>query len=660
MQVKDVVINIDENREMSEIQGENVQTSFVGESSSNAQSSLKDENHSSEISEIKGETVQTSFFGESSSNAQSSFINENHSSMYKKRKFSLLILFGRLDLILIPALLLTLTFRYLRNMNLWEVRLWKYEVLILFLVSGSFLAHCIIRIIIVFFIKRKFHLEIKLVYYVYTLKKTIQKFLWLLLLAWSLWFYKPLHREVICVLMLYMEKALFSSLFLAPALWLFKTLIAEILTTHFYATAYCGKIEESFVNHSLINMLSGPHMVELRRAKAQEDERLAAPNFSTIIIERSRSEIEYGGRLTLNLLHKLNPKFVSSLEMNSFMKTFTYRAFDLEDDHSALASTEKETKAATEQIFRNLDLCGSRSIEIEDLMSFMIETEAAQIVNHFKRGSDSGKVSQTALKDWILSVFRERITLSLRINDTKSPVPKLYNFLNFLVVLLISVISILILEMVTIKLLGFVFASQFVFASLIFGSSLKTVFEGIFFVFIMHYYDVGDKCVIDDIVMTVEKINILTTVFIRFDKKRINMPNSVLHKKKIRNCNRCTNMEKALQFCIHIATQNEKVFLMKQRIKDFMEGKLEYWHPSPTIKLYDNQMLDMVKVVVWPTFRNNIQNMEDRCIMRSLLIEELMMIFRYLEIVYWMPLNFKAFPITQDCLPVSFWTTTTK
>ncbi|XP_058783347.1 mechanosensitive ion channel protein 6-like [Vicia villosa] len=654
MQVKDVVINIDENREMSEIQWENVQTSFVGESSSNAQSSLKDENHSSEISEIKGETVQTSFVGESSSNAQSSLINENHSSKYKKRKSSLLILFGRLGLILIPALLLTLTFRYLWNMNLWEVRLWKYEVIILFLVSGSFLSHCIIRIIIVFFIQRKFHLEIKLVYYVYTLKKTIQNFLWLLLLAWSLWFYKPLHRAVICVLMLYMEKDMFSSLFLAPALWIFKTLIAEILTTHFYAIAYCGKIEESIVNHSLINMLSGPYMVEIRRAKAQEDERLAARNFSTIIIERSRSEIEYGGRLTLNLLHKLNPKFVSSLEMNSLMKTFTYRAFDLEDNHSALASTEKEAKAATEQIFRNLDLCGSRSIEIEDLMSFMIETEAAQIVNHFKRGSNSGKVSQTSLKDWILSVFRERRTLSLRINDTKSPVPKLYNFFNFLVVLLIFVISIFILEMVTIKSLGFVFASQSVFASLIFGISLKTAFEGIFFVLIMHYYDVGDKCVIDDIVMTMEKINILTTVFIRFDKKRISMPSSVLDKKKIRNCNRCTNMEKALQFCIHIATQNDKVFLMKQRIKDFMEGKLEYWHPSPTIKLYDNEMLDMVKVVVWPTFRKNIQNMEESCIMRSLLIEELMMIFRDLEIVYWMPLNFKAFPITHDCLPVSF------
>lgn len=116
-------------------------------------------------------------------------------------------------------------------------------------------------------------------------------------------------------------------------------------------------------------------------------------------------------------------------------------------------------------------------------------------------------------------------------------------------------------------------------------------------------------------------------------------------------------MEEALQFCIHIITPNDKVLRLKQRINDYMEGKLEYWYPSPTIELYDNEMLDMVKVVVWPTHRMNIQNMEERCIMRSLLIEELMKIFGDLEIVYLMPLqiNARAFPTTCDCLLVNCW-----
>lgn len=116
-------------------------------------------------------------------------------------------------------------------------------------------------------------------------------------------------------------------------------------------------------------MLSGSHMVKIRMDKAQEEERFATCNFSTIKIERLRSQIEYGGGLTLNPLSKLKPKFVSSLETKSLMKTFTYRALDLENDHSTLVLAEKEAKAATEQIFRNIAISGSNSnyIEIKDL-----------------------------------------------------------------------------------------------------------------------------------------------------------------------------------------------------------------------------------------------------------------------------------------------------
>jgi mechanosensitive ion channel protein 4/5/6/7/8/9/10 len=69
----------------------------------------------------------------------------------------------------------------------------------------------------------------------------------------------------------------------------------------------------------------------------------------------------------------------------------------------------------------------------------------------------------------------------------------------------------------------------------------------------------------------------------------------------------------------------------------------------------------MVKVAIWPTHRMNFQDMGERYIRRSLLIEELMKIFRDLDIQYrLMPLdiNVRALPTTSDRLPAS-WTTIT-
>jgi small-conductance mechanosensitive channel len=44
-----------------------------------------------------------------------------------------------------------------------------------------------------------------------------------------------------------------------------------------------------------------------------------------------------------------------------------------------------------------------------------------------------------------------------------------------------------------------VISSQLLVVVFIFGNACKTVFEALIFVFIMHPFDVGDRCVIDGI-----------------------------------------------------------------------------------------------------------------------------------------------------------------
>lgn len=66
--------------------------------------------------------------------------------------------------------------------------------------------------------------------------------------------------------------------------------------------------------------------------------------------------------------------------------------------------------------------------------------------------------------------------------------------------------------------------------------------------------------------MIVEEMNILTTVFLRYDNQKVMYPNSTLATKSIGNFYRSPDMGDSVEFCIHISTPAEKIALMKQKV----------------------------------------------------------------------------------------------
>lgn len=61
-------------------------------------------------------------------------------------------------------------------------------------------------------------------------------------------------------------------------------------------------------------------------------------------------------------------------------------------------------------------------------------------------------------------------------------------------------------------------------------------------------------------------MNILTTIFLRYDNLKIVYPNAILATKHIANYYRSPDMGDAVDFDVHIATPAEKVALMRERI----------------------------------------------------------------------------------------------
>lgn len=155
------------------------------------------------------------------------------------------------------------------------------------------------------------------------------------------------------------------------------------------------------------------------------------------------------------------------------------------------------------------------------MMRFMGREEAVKAMRLFGATCKDEGISKSLLNDWLVNqysffynswicsnkknllffqvnAFRERRALGLSLNDTKTAVDELHNMVNILVAIIIVIISLFILGIPVTHFLVFI-SSQLLVAVFIFGDTCKRTFEAIIFLFVMHPFDVGDRCEIDQV-----------------------------------------------------------------------------------------------------------------------------------------------------------------
>ena len=72
--------------------------------------------------------------------------------------------------------------------------------------------------------------------------------------------------------------------------------------------------------------------------------------------------------------------------------------------------------------------------------------------------------------------------------------------------------------------------------------------------------------------MVVEEMNILNTVFLRYDNEKIFYPNSVLVTKPISNFYRSPEMSDSVEFTVDVSTSVEQIGALKTKIKEYVES----------------------------------------------------------------------------------------
>uniref|UniRef100_A0A803LG92 Mechanosensitive ion channel protein n=1 Tax=Chenopodium quinoa TaxID=63459 RepID=A0A803LG92_CHEQI len=482
-----------------------------------------------------------------------------------------------------------------RHKSIWRLKLWKWEVFVFSLISGRLVSGWVIKVL-VFFIERNFLLRKRVLYFVYGLKKAVQNVIWLglLILTWHCIFdnkvatratTKPL--KTVSKLLVICEGG--------AVLWLLKTLMVKVCASTFHVNAFFDRIQESLFNQFVIETLSAPPLFDLRSAREEEERALAEVQMLqnagiNIPIDLKSSVLERSKSATIGLQHlySQNSKTLGTGTVSQPIKSPVRQSVGLsgpigrkyhdederientntthEDESTTQIRSEVEAKAAAKKIFRNVARPRSRYIYLNDLMRFMQEDEAFKTMSLFEGASEAGRISKSALKNWVVNAFGERRALALTLSDTKTAVNKLHKMV--------------------------------------------------------------------DVLMVVEEMNILTTVFLRYDNQKIMYPNYILISKPIHNYYRSPDMGDAVEFCLHVATPPEKVTLIRQRITSYIVNKKEHWYPDPMIVVKDAENLYMLRIAIWVTHRMNHQDMGERWVRRAQLIEECVKIFRELDIEY--------------------------
>ncbi|PPD90224.1 hypothetical protein GOBAR_DD12845 [Gossypium barbadense] len=530
-----------------------------------------------------------------------------------------------------------------------------------------FLIGCLIAsLTVVFLIEINFLLRKKVLYFVHGLKKIVQVFIWLsiVLLTWVLLFLDVERSKTASKILDYVTWTLVSIL-IGAFLWLLKTLMLKILASNFHMNKFFDRIQESVFHHYILRTLSGPPFMEI--------DGIQKPPAHLIVSNAKKGKEPKTKRLIdMGKVHRLKREKVSAWHMkvlvdaitnsglSTVSETLEESAYDEGGKEAEQEITnEEEAQYVAHQIFAHVAQHDSNQnrnyINEDDLLRFMIKEEVDLVFPLFE-GSSTGKIDRKSFTNWVVKVYTDRKTLVHALSDTKTAVKQLNTLVTVVLIIVTVIIWLLLLEIATTKLL-LLLSSQLVVAAFMFGNTCKTIFEAIVFVFVMHPFDVGDRCVVDGVQLLVEEMNILTTVFLKLDNEKVYYPNSVLATKPISNYYRSPDMGDTIEFSIDFLTPAKTIGRLKEEIKKHLEANT-LWRPNHLVVVKEIENVNKLKMALFCNHTMNFQDFREKNRRRTELVLELKRIFEELGIRYnLLPQHVNLNQVNQDRPDATYATT---
>ncbi|CAN7038040.1 hypothetical protein IGI04_005031 [Brassica rapa subsp. trilocularis] len=572
---------------------------------------------------------------------------DEHEEIYKRVKLHQVKRRGirplaLLELLVFVAILTTLvvclTNGSVKKHRIWGLEVWKWCVLVMVTISGMFVTNWFMHFA-VFIIERNYLLRKKVLYFVHSLKKNVQVFIWfgLILVAWVFLFEDDDKRSRKAKKFLDAITWTLVSLLVGSAIFLVKTYALKVLASKFNVRNFFERIQESVFHQYVLQTLSGPPLIEEAERVGRE------PSTGHLSFTSTNGTVEEKKVLDMGKVHKMKQEKVSAWTMRVLIEAvgasgLSTISHTLDESSNRKKRSDKEITnemeavAVAYDIFNNVAQPNSSYIEEDDLLRFMIKEEV-DLVLPLIECSETGKITRKAFTEWVIKVYTSRKALGHSLNDTKTAVKQVDKILTGVLSVIAFIIWLILMDIATTKFLV-VFSSQFVGLAFMIGSTCKNIFESFVFVFVMHPYDVGDRCIIDGVVLLVEEIDLLTTVFLKIDNEKVFYPNATLISKPISNFYRSPDMGDAILFSIAFSTPAAKIATLKETISEYLVQNPQNWYPNFLFLVDAIENVNKLNLNLIVTHTINFQHFTEKRLRRTELVIAVKRILEELEIEY--------------------------
>lgn len=544
-------------------------------------------------------------------------------------------------ILFVSAMIMLIASLYVHELKMraiWGLEIWKWCVLVAVFFCGRLVTKWA-RDGLVFLIESKYLFNEKVVYFVHGVKQSVRVVIWLslILLSWFLLIDRGVvkrSRETTRILN-YITRA-FAATLIGAVLWMIKTLLVKLIAASFHVKTFFSKIRETISQEYVLWALSVPQTVP----SAESGSSGLSTWWCKIPRWKFHRQNKRSSEITMKKLGKMRSGKVPVSTMGGLVDRI--RSSKMSIISSALndggaqreITSKSDVEEAASQIFQNVKKPHLDYIEEVDLSPFKNKENEDCLHEWFEKVAEAGKINETALTNWAVNALKERENLSHSLKDAKTAIEELNRILSAVALVLIVIVWLLLMGFATTKVLV-VLSSQLLVAVFVFGNTCKTVFEAMIFVFIMHPFDVGDRCVIDGVMMIVEEMDILKTSFLRYDNEMIYYPNSVLASKVISNFNRSPEkMGDNVTFDIDVSTPCEVIQALRDRIKEHILKTPEHWHPDHSVQIKEIENMNKMKMVLFVNHKMNFQEYLEKMNRKTTLMLALKQIFEDLNIKY--------------------------
>lgn len=310
--------------------------------------------------------------------------DDEHEEIYKKvkvreklrlRKVKLRVLSEwSLFLCLSGCLIASLMVNKVQKWKIWDLEIWKWITLVIVIFNGLLVTKWFIHFLALL-IELNFLLRKKVLYFVYSLKKSVRVCLWLslVLVTWISLFTHGVRRTRIANRVMDYITWTITSLLIGAFLWLLKTLLLKILASSFHVNTFFDRIQVSIFHQYILLTLSGAAVMESAGMIRRTNSTISQLSFRRTKKGKDGKEKKEKEIIDINKLHQMKREKVSAWTMkmlvdvisNTGLSTisgsFDESTFDGEyEQPDKEITTEEEALAAAYHIFRNVAQQGSK------------------------------------------------------------------------------------------------------------------------------------------------------------------------------------------------------------------------------------------------------------------------------------------------------------